>query len=81
MSIHNTPYKLEEAAIFVPIAGATVVPRIQYGAGAPTDGTGGTGAGVAPPGSLYIDTTGAKLYINTNTMASPTYTVVGAQTT
>ena len=50
-------------------------------AGAPTDGTSGTGAGVAAPGCLYQDITNGKLYINTNTKASPLWTVVGAQTT
>ncbi len=33
----------------------------------------------ALPGSLLIDTTGKKLYINTGTKASPTWTVVGSQ--
>jgi len=50
-------------------------------AGSPTDGTSGDGAGYAGTGSLLIDTTNAKLYINTNTKASPAWTVVGAQTT
>jgi len=44
---------------------------------APVDGT--TGAGVAGPGSLYVDTAGAKLYINTGTTANPVWTVVGNQ--
>jgi len=52
------------------------------GSGTPTDGTSGDGAGWAGPGSLYTDRTATtgKLYINTGTKASPTYTVVGAQT-
>jgi hypothetical protein len=33
----------------------------------------------ALPKSLLIDLTGGKLYINTNTKASPTWTVVGTQ--
>lgn len=33
----------------------------------------------ARPSTLLIDTTGQKLYINTGTKASPTWTVVGAQ--
>ena len=78
---HNTEYDLEQAGIFVAIGATTTTPRIQHGAGAPTDGTSGTGVDLATPGSLYIDTTNGKLYINTNTAASPTYTVVGAQTT
>jgi hypothetical protein len=55
---------------------------IFTGTGAPTNGTTGTGAKFAPPGSLYIRSSGAnsKLFINTNTTASPTWTVVGSQT-
>lgn len=48
--------------------------------GSPVDGTSGSGAGDAGPGSLFFDTSGKKLYINTNTKASPTWTVVGNQT-
>jgi hypothetical protein len=47
--------------------------------GAPTSGPTGTGNGVAGKGSLYIDTTNGVLYINTGTMASPTWTIVGEQ--
>lgn len=54
---------------------------IMSNAGAPTNGASGTGAGTAGAGSLCMDRTNAKLYINTNTTASPTWTVVGAQTT
>lgn len=35
---------------------------------------------VAEKGALCIDTTNAKLYINTGTKASNTWTVVGTQT-
>ena len=51
------------------------------GSAAPTDGTSGTGAGWAGPGSIYVrgSTTNSKAYINTNTKASPTWTVIGAQ--
>jgi hypothetical protein len=54
---------------------------ILAGAGAPVNGVSGTGAGVSGPGSLYIDRTAAVglLYINTNTLASPTWTKVGTQ--
>lgn len=38
-----------------------------------------TGWGAAK-GSLYTDSTNAKLYINTGTAAAPTWTVVGTQT-
>lgn len=53
---------------------------LMSGVGAPTNGT--TGAGFAGPGSLYMDATAttSKLYINTNTMASPTWVAVGTQT-
>ncbi|MCC7047202.1 MAG: hypothetical protein IT562_10855 [Alphaproteobacteria bacterium] len=41
------------------------------GAGAPTSGT--TGAGIAPIGSVYYDTTNKVEYINEGTKASPTW--------
>lgn len=47
------------------------------GTGAPSNGTSGTGAGKAGPGSLYVDATNKKLYQNTNTKASPTWQSVG----
>ena len=43
-------------------------------AGSPVNGTSGTLAGIAPPGSLLVDITGKLLYQNTNTQASPTWT-------
>jgi len=46
---------------------------IYVGSGAPTDGTSGTGAGNLGPGSLYIDYTNKNMYINANTLASPTW--------
>lgn len=51
---------------------------IVVDAGAPTNGT--TGANLCGPGSLYVNKTNGKWYTNTNTLASPTWTVVGAQT-
>ena len=50
------------------------------GTGAPTNGTSGTGAGVAGPGSAYIDNTSAvgAWYFNSNTKASPTWTAFGS---
>lgn len=47
-------------------------------AGAPSNGTNGTLAGVANPGDVLIDTTNAVAYINTNTQASPTWTGLGS---
>ncbi len=52
------------------------IPRI--GTGAPTNGTSGTGAGSAGPGSVYIDYATGNWYMNTNTKASPTWTATGA---
>jgi hypothetical protein len=44
-------------------------------AGAPTNGTSGTLAGVAIKGALLLDTTNATVYQNSNTLASPTWTI------
>jgi hypothetical protein len=46
-------------------------------AGVPANGT--TGANFAGKGSLYVDISSGILYINTNTIASPTWVVVGSQ--
>lgn len=48
-------------------------------AGAPVNGTSGTGAGLTGKGSLLVDSTNGFLYINTNTKASPTWAKVGTQ--
>lgn len=45
------------------------------GAGAPTSGTSGTAVNIGGYGSTYYDTTNKVLYMNTNTLASPTWTV------
>ena len=47
---------------------------ILNGAGVPTDGT--TGATFAEIGSLYIDRTNGKLYINGGTKTTPTWKIV-----
>ena len=47
-------------------------------AGQPTNGT--TGDNYAGVGSLYVDVTAGKLYINTGAIDNPTWTVVGTQT-
>lgn len=51
--------------------------EIYRGAGAPVDYTDGdppaTGEGVAAPCSLYIDTDGKAIYMNTGTQAQPTW--------
>ena len=51
-----------------------------HNAGAPTNGTSGTLAGIAPPGALLIDTTNKTFYQNTNTLASPTWTALTTAT-
>jgi hypothetical protein len=48
--------------------------RVWRYAGTPSNGTSGTFAGQAEKGDLLIDSTNAKLYMNTNTTASPTWT-------
>ena len=50
---------------------------VLVGAGAPVDGT--TGDNYAGVGSLYVDKTAGKLYINTGAITNPTWTVVGSQ--
>ena len=47
--------------------------------GTPVNGTSGTGAGWAGKGSTLLDSTTGKWYTNTNTTASPTWTVIGSQ--
>ena len=55
---------------------------ILAGTAAPTDGTSGTGAGVAGAGSKYIRQAGASSneFINQGTTASPTWVSVGTLT-
>lgn len=45
-------------------------------AGSPTNGGSGTLANIAQPGDLLVDTTNKALYQNTNTSASPTWTLI-----
>jgi hypothetical protein len=47
-------------------------------AGVPVNGT--TGDNYAGTGSLYVDVTAGKLYINTGAISNPTWVVVGTQT-
>lgn len=54
---------------------------MSSGSGAPTNGTSGTGFGVAGPGSVYIDYTNKVMYVNTGTKASPTWSVNGTTNT
>lgn len=50
--------------------------KIITGAGVPVDGGSGTGAGVAEKGSLYLDKTNGKAYINGGTLASPIWKLI-----
>ena len=68
--------------VFDTTAGDKLLPLFTN-AGAPSDGTSGTLAGVAIKGALIVDTTNGVLYQNTNTLASPTWsatTTAGAIT-
>ena len=47
---------------------------VMTGAGAPTDGT--TGDNFAGPGSMYVDISGANLYIQTGLITSPVWKLV-----
>ncbi len=49
--------------------------EIREGAGAPVDGTSGTGAGDAGIGSLFINRTDGSMYQNVGTKASPTWVI------
>lgn len=53
---------------------------VLVGTATPTDGTSGTGADIAGKGSMHLNTSDGKLRVNTNTKASPTWTVAGTQT-
>ena len=55
--------------------GALADVQVVTNAGAPSNGTSGTAAGVAKPGSLLIDTVNGAIYIYTNTKDSPTWTL------
>jgi hypothetical protein len=59
------------------LLGTTSPILIFRGGGAPTDGTSGTGAGDANPGSKYVDTTNFAEYINIGTKASPVWLLLG----
>ena len=49
---------------------------VMVDAGVPTSGASGTGDNFAGPGSMYIDITGANLYIQTGLITSPTWKLV-----
>lgn len=49
--------------------------------GIPTDGVAGTFAGKAGPGSLLLDYTNGRMYLNTGTRLSPIWTTAGSPVT
>jgi hypothetical protein len=51
-----------------------------HNAGAPSNGTNGTLAGIAGKGAILADTTNGVLYQNTGSLSSPTWTVIEAST-
>lgn len=61
--------------------GSLLLGGISIAAFVGTINTSTTWAGLvkATPGSILIDRTGLKAYINTGSKASPTWTVIGAQ--
>jgi hypothetical protein len=63
----------QSTAQSVPDFGAPPDVQHIYGSGAPSAAT---GANQAAPGSLYTDTTNAKLYINGGTKAVPSWRIV-----
>lgn len=70
-------------AVLNPTSGGMVLGNdlmvVLTNAGAPTSGGAGTFAGYAGKGQLLVDTTNGVLYINTGTLAAPTWTIVGTQ--
>lgn len=58
------------------VSATAAVAQLFTNAGAPTDGTNGTLAGVANPGSLLVDVTTFVVYMNKNTKASPTWRTI-----
>ena len=66
MDAINVPTNIPLSAI----ADLVIIPN----AGVPTDAV--TGANIAGKGSLVIDTTNGKLYINGGTKSSPTWKLV-----
>lgn len=71
----GVPFSVAKAAVRMPDETCVLT-----GAGVPVDYTDGdpaaTGEGFAGPGSLYIDITNAKLYINGGTKAQPIWKIV-----
>ncbi len=70
---------LSTSAIWINAGGTNIqMPNVWSNAGAPVNGGAGTLFGIALPGDLLVDTTNKKLYMNTNTSVSPTWTIFEA---
>jgi len=71
-------------AVEIPVSGTIGDVKVYIGAGVPVDYTDGdpaaTGEAVAGIGSLYIDTTNGKLYIQGGTKAQPVWKLVTSAT-
>ena len=72
--------KIIEGALVRPASAASDASTGSVGpftnAGVPVDGAAGTQFGAAAKGALLIDSTGANIYINTGTLASPIWKLV-----
>lgn len=68
MSGHNAAFELGQDQKGVDFEGKF----LSFWNGVPTDGTAGYGKG-----ALAVDTTNGKLYINTDSFATSTWTLVG----
>ena len=79
LTLDSNGLTLASGVIKAPTGGklAIGVTLIMTGAGVPVDGT--TGDDIAGPGSLYIDITNGKLYIQTSLITTPVWVVVGSQ--
>jgi hypothetical protein len=68
------------AALGSAIAAAATSVNNQFflNAGAPTSGASGTQFGIAVKGAILVDTTNLQVYFNSGTLASPTWTPLGA---
>ena len=67
---HNAAFSLGQAHVGVSFDGKF----LSFYAGTPTASVSGYGKG-----ALAVDTTNGKLYINTGTVSSATWTLVGSQ--
>jgi hypothetical protein len=72
-SVHRYTGRSADAGIHLGEDGSNF---LTTATGAPVSGAAGSFAGFAPPGSLLTDVSTGRLYINTDTLVSPTWTMV-----